>query len=614
MIAAAESVCAQAPETPDDTWVTAPVDPRPRRSRFRWPRPFFSQTPPLAPEAPFDPTDLEPEAVVRSNRDQPARTRSQLLQQQETAPAANVAQAVADETYHRDGARGSIDVTAFDGSPASATDRDARNRRHTRLPAGAAPPAAESTTASTRQGSIDVTAFDGTPSPTSAPPIEIAETLPRPPDDTRLSATQTGRTINATAVQRASERRIERPARSGVEPAGGLQAPGAGAVVAVPRQELHALPPLSIEPPFVDGLPPVVQTSYDVGSGESRQIARPMFNALLEDAGEPMPIVGANWQVPELDVSGAGRAFADSFSHGHEDCEECWDNPWKRLFCLGVHRTTPDIGIGQERVALAGFEIDASQPFNNVRLRYDSVYGLPFPDRSLWFWAKSGNGPPAAGEIVNYQDVRVYSEIGSKLASAIVEYPLRSLDPEINSNTTGFGDMTVGNKAVIVDGRYWQITQVFRTYVNTGSVKKGLGTGHVSLEPGVLARYKWTDDTYLHGQLKFWFPVGADPEFGGQIFTSGIGLTHLGHETDTFAVIHSGELVFYNFVGGRKTVFPGVSRSVDGEVAGTALYGPRFVLGPAGDLGLFEVGVNGGIGFGDDWMDGVFRLELRWSY
>ena len=275
------------------------------------------------------------------------------------------------------------------------------------------------------------------------------------------------------------------------------------ASAALAPQPMRALPSLALDPPFTDEQPPIAQLSYQPPTGDAQRIARPLFNELLDEAANPS-ILQAGWEAPSWDAADFGvvsprRWFSRGDSH---ECEECWDNPWHRLFGLGMHRASADIGIGQERVALAGFEIDSSQPFNHVRVRYDAVYGLPFPDRAEWFWAKSGKGPDSAGDVVNYQDFRVYSEVGSRMLSAIVEYPLRSLDPEINDNTTGFGDMVVGNKAVIVDGRYWQITQVFRTYINTGAHQKGLGTGHISLEPGVLARYKWTDRTYLHGEFK----------------------------------------------------------------------------------------------------------------
>lgn len=433
---------------------------------------------------------------------------------------------------------------------------------------------------------------------------QIAEITPRPVTEPASSQAANGAPAAARLSQNNLAGTVSQPA---VVPASASIAP----------QPIRSLPTLSLDPPFSDDLPPVAQLSYEQPYPDQKRVARPLFGELLDEAANPMPILQTGWETPDwddddLEFMSPRRWFSDDDDH---ECEECWDNPWHRLFGLGIHRESGDIGIGHERVALAGFEIDASQPFNHVRVRYDAVYGLPFPDRAEYFWAKSGKGPPSAGEIVNYQDFRVYSEVGSRMISAIVEYPLRSLDPEINGNTTGFGDMVVGNKAVIVDGRYWQITQVFRTYINTGSSKKGLGTGHVSLEPGVLARYKWTDETYLHGEFKFLFPVGADANFAGQVLRTGVGWTHLGYETDTFAWLHSSELVVFSFIDGLKTVAPpDVTASVDGDNFATLLYGMRFVLGPAGDLGLFEVGVNGGIGIGTDWYDGLGRLEFRWSY
>jgi hypothetical protein len=349
------------------------------------------------------------------------------------------------------------------------------------------------------------------------------------------------------------------------------------------------------------------------------QIARPLFEEALEGTSPPIVVESTGWIQESLEWTDEDGEDDDGWFESargfwhRDECEECYDNPWRRLFGLGMHRMHDDIGIGRERVALATFEIDASQPFSNVRARYDAAYGLDTPDRAEWFWAKSGKGPVSGGERVNYQDLRFYSEVGGKSFSAIVDLPLRSLDPEINGNTTGFGDMVAGTKTVMVDGRYWQITQVFRTYINTGSVKKGLGTGHVALEPGVLARYKWTDDTYIHGELKYLFPVGADPKFAGQVLRYGIGLTQLCYDTDTFALIHSAELSFMTFEDGQKTTVAG-TRDVDGETVGTGLYGLRCVLGPAGDLGLFEVGAAGGVGMGTNWIEGLLRLEARWSY
>src|SRR5690606_11424038 len=125
-------------------------------------------------------------------------------------------------------------------------------------------------------------------------------------------------------------------------------------------------------------------------------------------------------------------------------------------------------------------------------------------------------GPFIPEREVDYFDLRLVTEMAtSKAFSITTSLPMRSLDPEINPNTTGFGDMSVTTKTLMVDGRHWQVTQLFTTHINTGSPRKGLGTGHVSLEPGFLGRYKWNDELYLHGRLAFWIPIGGDPAFSG---------------------------------------------------------------------------------------------------
>lgn len=297
-------------------------------------------------------------------------------------------------------------------------------------------------------------------------------------------------------------------------------------------------------------------------------------------------------------------------------CDPCCE-PWYRLFDFGIHSSTcGDPGIGQERVMLAPFFLGVSQPFNNFRVEYESVWGMETPNRSEYLWPAPPKGPEPPEQEVDYLDLRLVSELApSKSFSITTAVPLRSLDPEINPNTTGLGDMSVATKLVILDGRYWQFTQLFKTHINTGSPRKGLGTGHVSLEPGILGRYEWNPRLYFHGRLAFWVPVAGDPQFSGPAVNYGLGASYVAYETDTFAVLPTVEMIGWTFLDGMKTLPNGEVVGVDGEGSFSFLPGTRFVLGPQGDLGLFEVGVAGGLGFDDDgWYDGIFRTELRWSY
>ncbi len=256
------------------------------------------------------------------------------------------------------------------------------------------------------------------------------------------------------------------------------------------------------------------------------------------------PIDEQQWMPPMAGFeSGACDSCQDHHGHGWHGRRDC---------CRSG-------GIGAEHVMQAPFFIQTTQPFNNCRVRLDLAQNLEFPDRSEYFWAKTpggkGPGPDLPGETsVDYRDLSFYIEKGFKRFSIGTTLPIRDVDPEIRDNSTGFADMDVRTKTVLMDGVNWQLTQLFNTYLPTGTAHHGTGNGHVSLEPGVAYRWKWSDWTYLHGDLKYLFPIGADPDFAGQIFNYGIGISHVWIETDTWALIPTFELEAWTFVDGRQTL------------------------------------------------------------
>ncbi|MCY2996118.1 MAG: hypothetical protein NTY19_50955 [Planctomycetota bacterium] len=275
-----------------------------------------------------------------------------------------------------------------------------------------------------------------------------------------------------------------------------------------------------------------------------------------------------------------------------------------------------DAGVGRERLAYAPFEMDISQPLNNFRLRLDSVHGFPLPDRSEYFWAKPGKGP-TADTGVSYQDVRFLSEVATGKFSVLTDVPIRVLEPDHSQRTTGLSDVNLATKVVLLDGRSWQITQLFRTYFPTGAMQKGLGNGHFSLEPGMLARVQCTPDTYLHAQLKYWVPLGGDPIHSGQVLTSGLGYSHLVLDWDRFAVLHTGEFIDTRFLDGQATVNPltGQTALIGGQGSFQFYPGLRFVFDRGCDLGLFELGIAGTFSMGSSSLyDPLVRVDLRWSY
>ena len=283
------------------------------------------------------------------------------------------------------------------------------------------------------------------------------------------------------------------------------------------------------------------------------------------------------------------------------------------------NQTNGDVGIGHERVMFAPFEIETSQPANNIRLKMMSAYDLLSPDRASYIWAPIGSkGPPRPESHVNYQNFDAIYEAGGKRFSVVTDIPLRSLHPEYNSSGSGIGNISIAPKTVIVDGSDWQVTHIFRTYLPTGPVQRGTTNGLTALEPGVLIHYRWSPQTYVHGQAKYWIPMSAGPG-AGNVFNYGVGVSHVLHETDSFAIIPVLEAVGWDVAGGTVTLPSPLPTPVIQTSASTSFVniqpGVRFVIGPKGDLGLFEFGVSGGFATNaTGWYKEQLTLEMRWSW
>lgn len=288
-----------------------------------------------------------------------------------------------------------------------------------------------------------------------------------------------------------------------------------------------------------------------------------------------------------------------------------------------------DYNRGMERVPFAVFEIDSARPSNRFELRMDMADDFERPDRSEYFWAKiGGKGPtsevsPGVDPAADYQELLFLMEKQTGFASALVEIPIRildpalSLDPFVRDNTAGLGDIRIGVKTGLFEVKKSEVSMIFRTYIPSGLARRGLGVGHVSLEPGVLANYEVSKETFLHGEVKFWFPIAGDLDYSGRVLRYGVGISHVLYSKSMvsgcpgyFSVIPTFEIVGWNALDGMETGFSGFAQDVDGIGILNIQTGVRFVL-----TERIEFGYSAAVAVSDHhWYRNLHRLSLRWYY
>jgi hypothetical protein len=226
---------------------------------------------------------------------------------------------------------------------------------------------------------------------------------------------------------------------------------------------------------------------------------------------------------------------------------------------------------------------------------------------------------------VDYQDLSAYLEFtpfalpGSACSqpgtparfSVFVEAPVRFLNPQVNADATGLGDMNAGCKFALFSTEDCWISFQFRTFIPTGNATKGLGDNHVTLEPALLVNDRVAPWLTLEGELRYLAPVGGT-DFAGDIVRYGLGLSYGPHNADGWWLRPVTEFVGWTVLSGREAGFhpltsPPVIRSAEGDTIVNAKLGARVGYGNRIDF-------YGGYGralTGDVWYKDTWRVECR---
>lgn len=313
-------------------------------------------------------------------------------------------------------------------------------------------------------------------------------------------------------------------------------------------------------------------------------------------------------------------------------------------------------------VADAAFFVDAARPVTQTRLRYEHDWNIHTPDRGEYFWAAPrlpsvigpggmcalhgvGKNMNCIPDSVDTDELFVYTEAGTGRFSAFVEMSYLSLDPHASAaiptvappgttladpitpccHESGFGDMNVGTKAMIIDCCLMQLTFQFKTYLPTGAFTKGLGTGHVSLEPSLLLGLNLSPNCYLQAQTSYWIPIGGDDLYQANVYHNHISLNHvLWRPCPGLTLVGTLEANDWWFLNGSYTEtgflapIPGTTPPSLAAVAGPASGSNIFTFGPGVRLFVcdkIDVGVGSAFAVGGNrWADELIRAEFRMRF
>ncbi|MFL5338820.1 MAG: hypothetical protein ACJ8F7_01530 [Gemmataceae bacterium] len=311
-------------------------------------------------------------------------------------------------------------------------------------------------------------------------------------------------------------------------------------------------------------------------------------------------------------------------------------------------------------------------------MRYDYGFDKNRPDKAEYFYAawreisfhphgilgqagqfqgNVGRGLDPLPGRVDFQEISGYLELAAAgRASAFVEVPFRILrlsnlfldqpkdnfatDPEprapdphesleqAQTNAGGLSDVVLGFKLAILRDPDRYFTFQFRTFFPSGDSRNGAGTGHYSVEPGLLYYRRLAQRWTVQSQFKVWLPIDGTRDvttgtsFAGNILIYGAGLGYDLVQRDNFRLTPIAEFVGWTILNGFESLFGtgfdqfgvlpenhGVG-DVSGQTIINAKFGVRAYFGAKDDVY---------VGFGQAlttarWYNEIIRVEYRRSW
>jgi hypothetical protein len=278
-------------------------------------------------------------------------------------------------------------------------------------------------------------------------------------------------------------------------------------------------------------------------------------------------------------------------------------------------------------VGLNGY-IENAAPVTMARVRFDAAYGNNRPDRGNFFYAKCGCfqalgqrdalGPPLPEKNIDYQELISSGEFAfNRRMSAFFDVPVRFLNPDVNANAAGLGDIGFGGKYAFVYTTSRIVSLMLRFQAPAGSLSSGLGNGNWWIEPGLLYLEQLNRNWQLFGELRFLAPLGMRTDFVGNMLRYGLGTSYVVAQGRWGYVAPVVEAVGWTVLSGKE-LDPDLGMAVRarGDTIVNAKLGLRIGIG-APQLGSpYPTRSDLSIGYGraltgEVWYKDMMRLEYR---